>query len=115
MPQKPSLARRAQCFGKPRTGRGKLSPTRQRGIDRKSTRLNSSHSQISYAAFCLKKKEVELSQPDNVASRAFQKEIYGRNLYGRNTSVAAYKAITRNDIVSFAGRRILPGAALLVF
>src|SRR3972149_6969068 len=26
-------------------------------IDRKSTRLNSSHSQISYAAFCLKKKE----------------------------------------------------------
>src|SRR2546430_7523143 len=26
------------------------------GEDRKSTRLNSSHSQISYAAFCLKKK-----------------------------------------------------------
>src|SRR2546430_12070634 len=25
-------------------------------IDRKSTRLNSSHSQISYAVFCLKKK-----------------------------------------------------------
>src|SRR5688572_32111718 len=25
------------------------------GIDRKSTRLNSSHSQISYAVFCLKK------------------------------------------------------------
>src|SRR2546430_5075656 len=29
----------------------------QRGIDRKSTRLNSSHSQISYAVFCLKKKK----------------------------------------------------------
>src|SRR5688572_31560608 len=27
-----------------------------RGADRKSTRLNSSHSQISYAVFCLKKK-----------------------------------------------------------
>src|SRR2546427_7990730 len=26
------------------------------GLDRKSTRLNSSHSQISYAVFCLKKK-----------------------------------------------------------
>src|SRR5688572_32412384 len=26
-------------------------------IDRKSTRLNSSHSQISYAVFCLKKKD----------------------------------------------------------
>src|SRR3989475_1361327 len=29
----------------------------QRFIDRKSTRLNSSHSQISYAVFCLKKKK----------------------------------------------------------
>src|SRR5688572_32071667 len=28
----------------------------QAGEDRKSTRLNSSHSQISYAVFCLKKK-----------------------------------------------------------
>src|SRR2546430_4171278 len=28
----------------------------QDGADRKSTRLNSSHSQISYAVFCLKKK-----------------------------------------------------------
>src|SRR2546427_6055922 len=27
------------------------------GADRKSTRLNSSHSQISYAVFCLKKKK----------------------------------------------------------
>src|SRR5688572_32625633 len=27
------------------------------GEDRKSTRLNSSHSQISYAVFCLKKKK----------------------------------------------------------
>src|SRR2546430_9982959 len=27
------------------------------GTDRKSTRLNSSHSQISYAVFCLKKKK----------------------------------------------------------
>src|SRR2546430_11742367 len=29
---------------------------RLHGEDRKSTRLNSSHSQISYAVFCLKKK-----------------------------------------------------------
>src|SRR2546430_7028246 len=29
----------------------------QIGQDRKSTRLNSSHSQISYAVFCLKKKK----------------------------------------------------------
>src|SRR5688572_33021660 len=30
------------------------------GLDRKSTRLNSSHSQISYAVFCLKKKNKTL-------------------------------------------------------
>src|SRR2546430_8577614 len=29
----------------------------RRNLDRKSTRLNSSHSQISYAVFCLKKKK----------------------------------------------------------
>src|SRR2546430_12685470 len=28
-----------------------------KALDRKSTRLNSSHSQISYAVFCLKKKK----------------------------------------------------------
>src|SRR2546430_12508570 len=28
-------------------------------LDRKSTRLNSSHSQISYAVFCLKKKKIK--------------------------------------------------------
>src|SRR2546427_7970051 len=32
--------------------------------DRKSTRLNSSHSQISYAVFCLKKKK-KISKHDN--------------------------------------------------
>src|SRR2546430_4415812 len=31
------------------------------GEDRKSTRLNSSHSQISYAVFCLKKKKTSPS------------------------------------------------------
>src|SRR2546428_8846464 len=30
------------------------------GVDRKSTRLNSSHDQISYAVFCLKKKTSQL-------------------------------------------------------
>src|SRR5688572_31055885 len=29
-------------------------------LDRKSTRLNSSHSQISYAVFCLKKKSIRV-------------------------------------------------------
>src|SRR2546421_4925905 len=33
-------------------------PTNLRHLDRKSTRLNSSHDQISYAVFCLKKKTI---------------------------------------------------------
>src|SRR2546421_6692005 len=35
----------------------KLPPQPVRRKDRKSTRLNSSHDQISYAVFCLKKKK----------------------------------------------------------
>src|SRR5688572_31872219 len=53
------LARR----GLPRRGRG-ASP-----VDRKSTRLNSSHSQISYAVFCLKKKTSELQSQSNIVCR----------------------------------------------
>src|SRR2546428_2382685 len=34
-----------------------LDAGRDLGVDRKSTRLNSSHDQISYAVFCLKKKK----------------------------------------------------------
>src|SRR5689334_24632862 len=40
---------------------GHVSP----GLDRKSTRLNSSHSSISYAVFCLKKKK-NMKQQNNV-------------------------------------------------
>src|SRR5688572_32684685 len=49
-------------------GRRRVLPARRRLLplvggrrpDRKSTRLNSSHSQISYAVFCLKKKKTPL-------------------------------------------------------
>src|SRR2546427_1665516 len=39
--------------------------------DRKSTRLNSSHSQISYAVFCLKKKKLRLAS--SVAPRSLRR------------------------------------------
>src|SRR5206468_11209389 len=39
------------------TTRRSPSITKDRSRDRKSTRLNSSHDQISYAVFCLKKKK----------------------------------------------------------
>src|SRR5690349_23956842 len=41
------------------TGRLPLSATSTADIDRKSTRLNSSHVEISYAVFCLKKKKIK--------------------------------------------------------
>src|SRR3712207_7910060 len=55
-------APRHEC---PRAGRagGSRSPARTRSqpcTDRKSTRLNSSHANISYAVFCLKKKKKKI-------------------------------------------------------
>src|SRR3712207_7608887 len=47
--------RRGPCH---RTGAGHPRPPR----DRKSTRLNSSHANISYAVFCLKKKNKQVTQ-----------------------------------------------------
>src|SRR6478736_7544648 len=41
----------------PRRGRTRGAHAARPLTDRKSTRLNSSHSQISYAVFCLKKKK----------------------------------------------------------
>ena len=58
---------------------------------------------------------VELSQPGSVAARAFSKEVFGaRHPYGRSTSEASLKAITRTDVTGFASRRIRPSGALLV-
>src|SRR3712207_7634424 len=37
------------------------------GKDRKSTRLNSSHANISYAVFCLKKKKYEIIADENTS------------------------------------------------
>src|SRR2546430_7951629 len=44
---------RTEWGGEDHDGRDPRGPS-----DRKSTRLNSSHSQISYAVFCLKKKKI---------------------------------------------------------
>src|SRR6266496_5279430 len=47
---------RPRAGGRPRRERPELHPPGP-GRDRKSTRLNSSHVEISYAVFCLKKKK----------------------------------------------------------
>src|SRR5438309_8692374 len=50
----------ARLLNDPRPGAG--------GQDRKSTRLNSSHSSISYAVFCLKKKKRTDCNPPTTAA-----------------------------------------------
>src|SRR2546430_9704032 len=47
----------AQAHVAPNAPAAPAVPPGQGALDRKSTRLNSSHSQISYAVFCLKKKK----------------------------------------------------------
>src|SRR5690625_6815653 len=44
--------------------KGKAGQSLRDRLDRKSTRLNSSHVAISYAVFCLKKKTIQQEQPD---------------------------------------------------
>src|SRR5256886_4457942 len=66
--------------------------------DRKSTRLNSSHSQISYAVFCLKKKKyVETQHSQNVTIDLSRKceckrstEIGGQAAYRLSTTEASH-------------------------
>src|SRR2546427_2234882 len=48
---------------------------KKREGDRKSTRLNSSHSQISYAVFCLKKKKKKISQSNEPKRRTAPQDI----------------------------------------
>src|SRR5205085_9795502 len=55
-----SWTNRARCCGslaRASVGDANARAKKASGRDRKSTRLNSSHSQISYAVFCLKKKK----------------------------------------------------------
>src|SRR2546421_5466550 len=43
--------------------------------DRKSTRLNSSHDQISYAVFCLKKKKIHEAREGSKAAAAHRTQL----------------------------------------
>src|SRR2546430_9000696 len=46
----------------------RVQPGRRQYVNRKSTRLNSSHSQISYAVFCLKKKKYMHYELDSIST-----------------------------------------------
>src|SRR2546429_1061575 len=60
---------------------GRAAGSHDAGADRKSTRLNSSHGYISYAVFCLEKKNMTL---DNVAARL----LAARTTHTRGTHIA---------------------------
>src|SRR3712207_8379519 len=57
--KRPARLPRGELLRLPHDGRGRG----HRLQDRKSTRLNSSHANISYAVFCLKKKQTSSLQP----------------------------------------------------
>src|SRR2546427_3708145 len=50
-------------------------------LDRKSTRLNSSHSQISYAVFCLKKKKNRKASLDEFYDGEFSRVLSVRTAF----------------------------------
>src|SRR2546430_12636907 len=57
--------------------------------DRKSTRLNSSHSQISYAVFCLKKKKI--TEQSHMTHLILYDSIYELHLFlAPRTIISAY-------------------------
>src|SRR5688572_31904726 len=63
-----------QGIANPQVDRGALPPAQDgRGQDRKSTRLNSSHSQISYAVFCMKKKKRTVLSGNAVGNQVWNK------------------------------------------
>src|SRR5688572_31458711 len=65
--------KRAQLCARRTAGAYRSGPDRQaQRLDRKSTRLNSSHSQISYAVFCLKKKKKKQKKPQNTHKKIKQ-------------------------------------------
>src|SRR5256885_10950136 len=73
-------------------GGGRL-PRLQRGRDRKSTRLNSSHLVISYAVFCLKKKT-------NLVFEASSDETPRRMSWTKPVNVLVLLIVVTNAIVS---------------
>src|SRR5207245_4464167 len=61
-------------------------------LDRKSTRLNSSHGSISYAVFCLKKKKKKLTDLVNVMDVLINKQYMREN----TTIKRIPKVLTKN-------------------
>src|SRR2546430_12611333 len=73
--------------------------------DRKSTRLNSSHSQISYAVFCLKKKKL---LPDGLGMLGVVRLVFGGGSLVTSWSIVAALWISGSMILMVVRNRV-PG------
>src|SRR5436309_8969085 len=62
--------KRAACPGSSHASNTRSGRAAKARVDRKSTRLNSSHVKISYAVFCLKKKKQKISRQVHAAQQA---------------------------------------------
>src|SRR3989475_5845608 len=58
--------------------------------DRKSTRLNSSHSQISYAVFCLKKKKKNKTVIESKKKNQKKENMTSTNIYILNSVMSSH-------------------------
>src|SRR5256886_9086355 len=87
------LAARATCWTASPWDTSVSSRSRPSGTppDRKSTRLNSSHSQISYAVFCLKKKK-NINQPTVVY---YDIQLSNLIIYNTNAILHVHKSTLR--------------------
>src|SRR5689334_24339548 len=68
-------------------------------LDRKSTRLNSSHSSISYAVFCLKKKKKKKKKKKNKKKKIYnntKKNTNKKNINKRNCKNKNHCRINRS-------------------
>src|SRR2546421_4215252 len=91
---------------KNRTNHGsRRGATRRTSRDRKSTRLNSSHDQISYAVFCLKKKKkVRQVQQDtnDICSQFSNHMLYDNYPLGPKTRTVHERRTRRQSISRYA-------------
>src|SRR2546430_7787827 len=62
------------------TGKHHVLAATRETTDRKSTRLNSSHSQISYAVFCLKKKKKPTQETSTHSSHKLTSQHVARTI-----------------------------------
>src|SRR3989440_3005871 len=79
--------------------------------DRKSTRLNSSHDQISYAVFCLKKKNSQIQTYSKNATWVYSLRL--SPLHGATILMAGLLYVAFRVLLSLVAYRIPPSTGLL--